>query len=44
MLRLTPHTYRQMALDCVAASVRVQSEWSGDDDICICTLKNNHYY
>ena len=26
MLQLTPHTYRQMALDCVAASLRVQSE------------------
>ena len=25
MLRLTPHTYRQMALDCVTASLRVQS-------------------
>lgn len=25
MLQLTPHTYRQMALDCVTASLRVQS-------------------
>lgn len=25
MLQWTPHTYRQMALDCVAASLRVQS-------------------
>lgn len=26
MLQWTPHTYRQMALDCVAASLRVQSQ------------------
>jgi len=26
MLQLTPHTYREMALDCVAASLRVQSQ------------------
>lgn len=26
MLQLTPHTYRQMVLDCVTASLRVQSQ------------------
>ena len=27
MLQLTPHTYRQMVLDCVAASLRVQGQY-----------------
>ena len=33
MFQLTPHTYRQMVLDCVTASLRVQSK--------LCTNKNN---
>ena len=26
MFQLTPHTYRQMVLDCVTASLRVESQ------------------